>query len=83
MLDIKRIRSNPEEIIKALEKRKGNFPIERVLELDEKRRTILTEVEEMKAKQNTVSKQVPILKKEGKDASHIFAEMKTLSDKIK
>jgi len=83
MLDIKKIRSNPEEIIKALGKRKGSFPIERVLELDEKRRAILTEVEEMKAKQNTVSKQVPILKKEGKDASHIFAEMKTLSDKIK
>ena len=83
MLDIKRIRSNPEEVINALEKRKGNFPIEKLLELDEKRRAILTEVEEMKAKQNLVSKQVPILKKEGKDASHIFTEMKTLSDKIK
>ncbi|MDR7857357.1 serine--tRNA ligase [Tissierella sp.] len=83
MLDIKRIRSNPDEIIKALEKRKGSFPIERVLEIDEKRRAILTEVEQMKARQNSVSKEVPKLKKEGKDASHIFLEMKTLSDKVK
>ena len=83
MLDIRRIRMNPEEVIKALEKRKGKFPIDKVLELDEKRRRVLTEVEEMKARQNTASKQVPKLKKEGKDASHIFTEMKTLSDKIK
>ena len=83
MLDIKRIRSNPDEVIKALEKRKGSFPIERVLEIDEKRRAILTEVEQMKARQNSVSKEVPKLKKEGKDASHILLEMKSLSDKVK
>lgn len=83
MLDIRRIRMNPEEVTKALEKRKGKFPIDKVLELDEKRRGVLTEVEEMKARQNTASKEVPKLKKEGKDASHIFTEMKTLSDKIK
>ena len=83
MLDIRRIRMNPEEVVKSLEKRQGNFPIDTVLELDGKRRAILAEVEEMKSKQNTVSKQVPMLKKEGKDASHIFAEMKILSDKIK
>ena len=83
MLDIKRIRLNPEEVIKSLSKRKGQFPIDKVLELDEKRRGILVEVEEMKAKQNTVSKEVPKLKKEGKDTTEIFAEMKALSDKVK
>jgi len=83
MLDIRRIRSNSDEVIKALQKRKGDFPINKVLELDEKRRAILVEVEEMKAKQNLASKEVPKLKKEGKDASHIFAEMKELSEKVK
>lgn len=83
MLDIRRIRSNPEEVKKALEKRHGDFPIDKVLELDEKRRSILTEVEEMKARQNQVSKEIPKLKKEGKDTDHIFAEMRSLSDKIK
>jgi seryl-tRNA synthetase len=83
MLDIRRIRKNPEEVIKALEKRHGNFPIDKVLELDEKRRSLLAEVEDMKAKQNAVSKEVPKLKKEGKDVSELLGEMRTLSDRIK
>lgn len=83
MLDIKRIRSNPEEVIKALAKRKGDYPINKVLELDERRREILTEVEEMKARQNQVSKEVPKFKKEGKDPAPIFKEMKALSEKVK
>ncbi|WMM24668.1 serine--tRNA ligase [Tissierella sp. MB52-C2] len=83
MLDIRRIRSNPEEVIKALGKRKGEFPIDKVLELDENRRNILVEVEEMKAKQNAGSKEIPKLKKEGKDPAPIFAEMKELSERIR
>lgn len=83
MLDIKRIRTNSDEVVTALKKRHGNFPIEKVLELDEKRRTLLVEVEEMKAEQNKASKQVPQLKKEGKDVTELFNQMKTLSDKAK
>lgn len=83
MLDIKRIRSNPEEVKEALAKRNGDFPIDEVIELDEKRRSILTKVEEMKAEQKKVSKQVPIFKKEGKDPSEIFKNMKKLSEDIK
>ncbi len=83
MLDIKRIRSNPAEVKEALAKRNGEFPINEVIELDEKRRSILTKVEEMKAEQKRVSKQVPVLKKEGKDTTEIFESMKNLSDEIK
>ncbi|MBC8590371.1 serine--tRNA ligase [Wansuia hejianensis] len=83
MLDLKRIRMNPEEVKKALQKRHGNYPIDEVLELDEKRRNILAEVEEMKAKQNQVSKEIPKLKKEGKDVKEVLNEMKNLSEKIK
>lgn len=83
MLDIRRIRKNPEEVVKALDKRHGDFPIDEVLKLDEERRSILTKVEEMKAKQNTMSKEIPKLKKEGKDASSLLAEMKDLSENIK
>ncbi len=83
MLDIRRIRKNPEEVISALEKRHGSYPIDEVLKLDEERRSILTKVEEMKAKQNTMSKEIPKFKKEGKDASSILDEMKTLSENIK
>ncbi|NMA86027.1 MAG: serine--tRNA ligase [Tissierellia bacterium] len=83
MLDIKRIRKNPEEVIKALEKRHGNYPIDQVLELDQEKRNILTKVEEMKSRQNTMSKEIPKLKKEGKDASSLMEEMKGLSEEIK
>ena len=83
MLDIKRIRANKEEVIESLNSRFGNYNIDKVLELDEKRREIIFEVENKKARQNEVSKQVPKLKKEGVDVSELFKEMKLLSDEIK
>ena len=84
MLDIKRIREDFEGVKTAVERRgKGDFGIGKVMEFDAKRREILAEVEALKNKQNTVSREVPKLKKEGKDTSELFAEMKTLSQKIK
>lgn len=83
MLDIKRIRKNPEEVLEALKKRYGSFPIEELLEEDKKRRELLTVVETMKQKQNAISKEVPKLKKAGEDVSQIFEEMKVLSNEIK
>ena len=83
LLDIKRIRNNPEEVKEGLAKRHGDFPIDKVLELDKERRSILTEMEQLKAKQNAVSKEIPKLKKEGKDVKEIIEEMKELSDKVK
>jgi len=83
MLDIKLIRSNPEILIKAMAKRKESFDVEALINLDERRRQILTEVEQLKNKQNEASKQIPMFKKEGKDTSSLMDEMKNLSDKIK
>lgn len=84
MLDVKRIREDFEGVKEAIEKRgNGDFGIGEVIELDAKRRELLAEVEQMKNRQNTASKQVPQLKKEGKDTSALFAEMKELSDQIK
>jgi len=84
MLDVKRIREDFEGVKKAVETRQqGDFGIGRVLEADEERRKLLTEVEQKKNKQNTVSKEIPKLKKEGKDTSEIMEEMKILSEQIK
>ena len=83
MLDIKRIRENPEEVKAALARRKEEVDIDGVLTLDAERRELLYEVEQLKSKQNTVSKQIPALKKEGKDTAPIFAEMKELSEQVK
>ena len=84
MLDIKRIREDYEGVKAAVEKRcKGDFGLSKVPELDAKRREILVKVEQMKNRQNTVSKEIPKLKKAGEDTSSIMAEMKELSADIK
>lgn len=83
MLDIKRIRNNPEEIVEALKKRRGEYPIQKLLDTDEKRREVIQKVESMKAQQNKLSKQVPQMKKNGEDTSELFKNLKKLSDDIK
>lgn len=84
MLDVKRIRKNYEEVKERVEFRgKGDFGLSELKNLDEERRAVLAKVEAMKNKQNTVSKQIPVLKKEGKDTSVIMAEMKKLAGDIK
>lgn len=84
MLDIKRIREDYEGVKKAVESRlKGDFGIENVKNLDEKRRAILAEVEVLKNKQNQASKMIPQMKKAGEDTTELMAEMKSLSEKIK
>ena len=84
MLDIKRIREDFDGVKKAVESRgKGDFGIDIVREYDVERRKLLAEVEQMKNQQSTSSRQIPVLKKEGKDTTELMAEMKQLSEKIK
>ena len=84
MLDIKRIREDYENVKAAVERRcKGDYGLSEVIPLDSKRRELLLEVEQMKNRQNTVSREIPRLKKAGEDTTAIMAEMKELSGKIK
>jgi seryl-tRNA synthetase len=83
MLDIKLIRDNPELVKKGIESKNEKNRVDEILELDKRRRSIITTSEELKAKKNLVSQQVAQLKKQKEDASAIIAEMKEVSDKIK
>ena len=83
MLDIKKIRENPEEVKKALLKRNYEVDFDILLDLDAQRKKLIAEVEEMKAQRNKASKEVGQMKKDGGDASHLFEEMKKASDAIK
>lgn len=83
MLDIKRIRENKEEVVKALKKRYQDYPIDEVLELDEERRNLITKVETKKAEQNKLTKEVPALKKAGRDTTELFAKIKEISEEYK
>jgi seryl-tRNA synthetase len=84
MLDIRKIREDYEGIRQRVESRgQGSYSIEKIPQLDEQRRSILSRVEQMKNKQNVDSKAIPAMKKEGKDTSSLMAEMKQLSEEIK
>lgn len=83
MLDIKVLRTEPERIKEALKNRNNDLDIEPAIELDKKRREILFTVEQMKAKQNEITKKIPAMKKAGENTDAVFAEMKELSNEIK
>ena len=85
MLDIKIIREDPEKVKAALKTRNADYDsyIDEILDIDEKRRKLSTETDALKAQQNKVSKQIPVMKKNGENTDAIMAEMKEISEKIK
>lgn len=83
MLDIKAIRANPDEIIRKLNRRGGDYKITEVLELDGERRRLLASVEELKGKRNRVSEEIAKIKKQKGNADDLIMEMKEVSDRIK
>jgi seryl-tRNA synthetase len=83
MLDIKRIRTNPEEVKAGLESRGVTGVVEKVLALDEKRRELIVKTESLKAQRNEVSKKIPAMKKAGEDTTALMEEMKRVSEETK
>jgi len=83
MLDIRAIRSNPEEVKRKLTRRGQEFRIDEVLKLDEQRRQVIYEVEELKSRKNKVSEEVAKLKRAKQDAEAVVLEMRQVSEKIK
>ena len=77
MLDIKLIKENPQNVIDRLRAkgREAEADIYRVIELDAKRRELISSSESLKAEQNKTTKLVPVYKKEGKDCAPIFAQI--------
>jgi seryl-tRNA synthetase len=83
MLDIKYLRDNLITVAKRLGARGGDINLSGFSELDGKQRDLLGRTETLKQKRNEVSQEVGRLKKEGKDASGIMADMRQTSDEIK
>ena len=83
MLDINQIRQNAEEIRQALLKRMDNVDFSELLSQDEEYRQLTHKVEELKARRNKVSKEIPKKKKAGEDVAPLIAEMKEVGDTIK
>ena len=82
MLDINIIREQPEVVRKAMRDRQlDDLPVDAILQLDEKRRGRLTEVEKMKAERNAVSKEIGQTKDAASRQAKIEA-MRAVGDKI-
>ena len=82
MLDINLLRENPEIVRKALQDRQDNpAPVDSILQLDEKRRGLLNEVEQLKAERNVASKEIGKMKDAAERQSRIEA-MRVVGDKI-
>ena len=85
MLDLRRIRSDPEEVKAALARRPGpslSDVVDRIIELDEKRRAWIGEANDLKAERNEASKRIGELKRSGGDAEALIAAMRDLGDRI-
>lgn len=83
MLDIKRIRANPEEVKRLLAK-KGEFPaIDELLRLDEKRRETIVKSEQLKKLRNEVSDKIAEIKRAGQDGTELIEKMREVSQNIK
>ncbi len=79
MLDIKLIRDQPELLVKELARRGESVPIDEIISLDQKHRSLLHKVESLRAQRNEVSKELGKLKEK---PPQLIAEMRRLGDEI-
>ena len=85
MLDIKLIRENPQKVKDAMKTRNKDMDalVDEILEIDKKARELTQKVDALKAEQNTASKKIPQIKKEGGDISEIMARMNAIKEEVK
>ena len=82
MLDIKYVRENFDKVKRMLTRRNNDLNIDSLLDLDQKRRDLLTESDDLKSKRNSMSKQIGGKIKAGEDVSELQAEVRSAGDKI-
>ncbi len=83
MLDVKFVREHVEVVEQRLRDRGAAFEPREFLTADAARRRLLSEVEQLKHRRNTISEEVGQRKRQGQDASGLIGEMRELGDRIK
>ncbi|MCK5042277.1 MAG: serine--tRNA ligase, partial [Sphingomonadales bacterium] len=78
MFDLNFIRENPEIFDAALAKRGADAASAGIIALDEKRRSVQTQLQECQAKRNSASKEIGALKSRGEDASEALRNVANL-----
>ena len=79
MIDIKWIVENPEAFDKAMEKRGYDLKAKKIIELNNKRKENITELQELQSQRNSISKEIGILKSQKKDASELMKKADEVS----
>ena len=82
MLDLKYIISNLEVVKEKTKNRNYDFDFDLLISENNKRKNIINEVEKLKADRNAISKQVGILKREGKDTTELQEQVKRDASKM-
>lgn len=82
MLDLLKIRNNPQKVADALAKKGFKADFTEIIKWDDERKAVITEIERLKAQKNKVSAQIPVLKKAGQPVEPIFEEMRKLGEEI-
>ncbi len=83
MLDIKLIRENPEKINELLKRRNPDLSVDEVLAVDEERRQIQSQADELRAKRKVESQKIGEMKKKGENTDKIQEEVRFLGDEVK
>jgi seryl-tRNA synthetase len=83
MLDVDFIRQNPDAVRAAVQQKHEKADVDAFLELDTRRRDLMTQAEDRRSRRNANSKQVAELKKSGGDAEPFIAETREISAQIK
>ena len=83
MLEMKNFRENPKEILEDLQRRKHSDElVKSVIQQDNLWRELIEEGNQIRAKRNSISKEIGELKKKGKDISVLLSEMSGIKDRI-
>jgi seryl-tRNA synthetase len=83
MLDIQLLRKDLPAVVAGLKRRGFDFPETEFRALEDERKKVQSRTEELRAKSNTLSKQVGMLKGKGEDASGVMAEVAGIGDELK
>ncbi|HIE32844.1 MAG TPA: serine--tRNA ligase [Thermodesulfobacteriaceae bacterium] len=83
MLDIRLIREKPDWVKERLATRGGDYPIDRLLELDEERRKLTAEVDGLRHERKELSEEIGRLKREGQEAEDLVRRVKEIGERIK
>ena len=83
MLDIQQLRSNLDAVVAGLARRGKPIDFAGFTALEAERKTLQTRTQELQAQRNSLSKQIGMLKGQGKDASEVMAQVGALGDELK